>query len=104
MNGCCAHHTPSLSRRSAFGLIALGGGVTDLSQVGLGGISHVRLERSMGELVIDMVSYEFADGRPYSLVEAGTGDLNTNLFRGTFANPTALGGSIAVALERADSR
>src|SRR5690606_12994605 len=42
--------------------------------------------------------------RPLSLVEAGTGDLDNNLFRGTFTDPNALGGSVGVALERSDSR
>ena len=33
-------------------------------------------------------------GRPYSLIEAGTGDLNTNVLRGTFSHPRALGGVV----------
>jgi hypothetical protein len=90
--------------RDGFEVLPLEGGVADLARIGLGGISLVRLERSLGELVIHMEGLEYEDGRPYSMVEAGTGDLNTNLFRGTFANPTALGGSVALALERADSR
>jgi carbonic anhydrase len=36
MNGCCAHHAPSLSRRSAFGLIALGAGVSLMSTLAPG--------------------------------------------------------------------
>jgi len=36
MNGCCAHATPALSRRSAFGLIALGAGVSLLSTLAPG--------------------------------------------------------------------
>lgn len=90
--------------RDGFEVIPLEGGVADLSRIGLGGISRVRLDRSMGELVIHLEGLEYDSGLPYSLVEAGTGDLNTNVFRGTFANPTALGGSVGVALERADSR
>lgn len=43
-------------------------------------------------------------GRPYSLIEAGTGDLNSNLFRGTFSHPRALGGAVALAMERVDTR
>jgi len=90
--------------RDGFEVVPLGGGSTDLSRVGLGGITQVRLERSPGEVRIYLYSLQFDDGRPYSLLEAGTGDLNTNLLRGTFANPTALGGDISLALERADSR
>ncbi len=90
--------------RDGFELVPLAGGSTDLSRVGLGGITQVRLERFPGEVRIYLFSLEFNDGRPYSLLEAGTGDLNTNLLRGTFANPTTLGGDLSVALERADSR
>jgi hypothetical protein len=90
--------------RDGFELTPLGGGSTDLSRVGLGGITRVRLERLPGEVRIDLSSFHFSDGRAYSLIEAGTGDLNTNFFRGMFANPTTLRGDIALALERLDSR
>jgi hypothetical protein len=90
--------------RDGFEVVPLEGGVPDLARVGLAGITSVRLERNPGELVIRMKSLRYEAPRPYSLVEAGTGDLNTNFFRGTFAIPRALGGSIAVAIERADSR
>lgn len=90
--------------RDGFEVLPLEGGVPDLDRVGLAGINSVQLERHPGELVIRMESLRYEDPRPYSLIEAGTGDLNTNLFRGTFAIPRGLGGSIAVGLERADSR
>jgi hypothetical protein len=90
--------------RDGFEVVPLAGGSADLSRVGLGGITEVRLERFPGEVRIYLSSLEFDDGRPYSLLEAGTGDLNTNLLRGTFANPTTLGGDLSLALERADSR
>ncbi len=90
--------------RDGFELFPVDGGVVDLSRVGLGGIERVRLERGMGDLRIEMWSKSYEDGRPFSLVEAGTGDLATNLFRGTYADPTALGGSLGLALERTDTR
>jgi hypothetical protein len=82
----------------------LAAGVPDLQRVGLGGIEEVRLERRLGEMVIHLTSLRHDDARPYSLVEAGTGDLDTNIFRGAFTNPTALGGSVALSLERVDTR
>lgn len=85
-------------------MIPLAGSVPDLQRVGLGGVDEVRLERHMGELVIHLRSKRYDDHRAWSLVEAGTGDLDTNFFRGSFANPTALGGSVALALERVDTR
>ncbi len=80
------------------------GGVVDLSHIGLGGIDRVTLERNPGELVIRMQSLQYDDPRPYSLIEAGTGTLNTNTLRGTFAAPTALGGSIALSLHRSGTQ
>jgi hypothetical protein len=90
--------------RDGFEVVPLGGGSVDLSRVGLGGVTGVRLERLPDEIRVYIDSFTFEDGRAYSLVEAGTGDLNTNLLRGMFGNPTALGGDVALALERADSR
>jgi hypothetical protein len=90
--------------RDGFEVTPLAGGVADLQRIGLGGILEVRLERRGGELLIELTSYRYSDGRPFSLVEAGTGQLDTNVFRGTYADPTALGGSIALALERVDTR
>ena len=90
--------------RDGFELFPVDGGVADLARVGLGGIGRVRLERSLGELLVEMWSHEFDDGRPYSLIEAGTGELETNLFRGLYADPTALGGSLGLALERVDTQ
>ena len=90
--------------RDGFELIPLAGGVTDLQRVGLAGIGRIRLRREGGRMLVEMWSLEHDDARPFSLVEAGTGDLDNNLFRGTFLAPNALGGSLAVALERSDSR
>ena len=90
--------------RDGFELPPLEGGVVDLARIGLAGIRRVRLERGMGQLRLELWSLEYDDGRPYSLVEAGTGDLGTNIFRGTFADPTALGGSVGLGLERVDTR
>ena len=90
--------------RDGFELPPLEGGVVDLARVGLVGIGRVRLERGMGQLRLELWSIEYDDGRSYSLVEAGTGDLGTNIFRGTYTDPTGLGGSVGVGLERVDTQ
>lgn len=90
--------------RDGFELYPVEGGVVDLQHVGLVGVQRIRLDRSLGSLRIDLWSHRHDDGRPFSVVEAGTGDLDTNLFRGVFADPTALGGSVAFGLERIDTR
>lgn len=90
--------------RDGFEVYAADGGVPNLQLVGLAGVTRVRLDRSMGQLQIELWSHEYDDGRPFSVVEAGTGDLDTNMFRGIYSDPTALGGSIAAGLERMDTR
>lgn len=90
--------------RDGFELYPVDGGVADLQRIGLAGVGRVRLDRSMGAMVVELHSQRYDDGRPISVVEAGTGDLDTNLFRGVYADPTALLGSIAVGLERIDTR
>ena len=90
--------------RDGFELLPLAGSVPDLSRIGLGGIARVRLERRAGGLVVRLTSHRYTAAAPLSRVEVGTGDLDTNVFRGTFADPRALGGSVALALERADTR
>ncbi len=80
------------------------GSVVDLGRIGLGGLRSIRVIRSVGELRIELGSVFTEGGRPYSLIEAGTGDLNSNLFRGTFSHPRALGGVVALSMERVDTR
>ena len=90
--------------RDGFELYSVGGGVADLQRVGLVGIERVRLDRSLGRMVVELYTYRYDDGRPFSVVEAGTGDFDTNLLRGVYADPTALFGSVAGGLERVDTR
>ncbi len=81
----------------------LDGGVLDLSRIGLVGLGRVRVIRRPGELRVELQGLEVSDPRPMSLLEVGTGDLQTNLFRGTFLHPAALGGNVIVALDRVDT-
>lgn len=90
--------------RDGLEILPLEGSVTDLSRVGLAGLERVRVVRSAGEIRIELESLLTADGRPYSLIEAGTGDLNTNLFRGTFSHPRAVGGAVALSMDRVDTQ
>jgi hypothetical protein len=86
-----------------FESVPLDGSIPDLSRVSLGALSEVRVERAAGELRLHLTTLRPDDARPISLVEVGTGDLDTNFFRGTFLHPRALGGSIGVSLERLDT-
>ena len=86
-----------------FELTPLRAGAPDLAQVGLAGFQHIRVRRSVDGLRVDLTSIEIDDPRPYSLVEVGTGDLQTNMLRATFSHPLALGGSLAFTLDRLDT-
>lgn len=90
--------------RDGFEVYPLDGGLADLQQIGLVGVSRVRFERGGGEMLIELTTYRYDDGRPFSMVEAGTGQLDTNLFRGLYADPRAFWGSLALGLERVDTR
>ncbi len=81
----------------------LEGGVVDLQQVGLTGLEEVRIERGVGEIRIHLTSQRVEDGRPLTTLEVGTGDFRTNVFRVGFLHPNALGGTLLVALDRADT-
>lgn len=84
-------------------LVPLDGGMPDLSRIGLVGLDRVRVLRRPGEVRVELLGLQVADPRPMSLLEVGTGDLQTNLFRGTFVHPTALGGNVLVGLDRIDT-
>jgi hypothetical protein len=87
-----------------FEQLPLDGGAPDLSMIGLGGVEELRVERGPGELRIYVESLVGRDPRPLSMVEAGTGDTDTNFFRGTFMHPRILGGIFGFAMERVDTR
>ncbi len=90
--------------RDGIEILPMEGSVPDLSRVGIGGVRSIRVVRSVGELRIELESVLAEGGQPYTLVEAGTGDLNSNIFRGTFSHPRALGGVVALNMERVDTR
>ncbi len=84
--------------------LPIDGSVVDLAQVSLAGIAGVRLSRTGGEIRIDLTSVQAEEPRPESVLEVGTGDLDTNLFRGSFSHPNAFGGGLGLAFERLDAR
>jgi len=90
--------------REGIEVLPLEGSTPDLTRVGLSGLRSVRVVRSVGELRIELERMGGEEGRPFSLVEAGTGDLSTNIFRGTFSAPRAFGGILALAMDRVDTK
>lgn len=80
------------------------GSIPDLNRLPLSGLERVRVVRRATHLEVHLDRYEHADPRPFSYIEAGTGDLSTNLLRGVFSLPRAVQGKLAVGLERIDTR
>lgn len=80
------------------------GRAPDLALIGLGGVEEVRVRRSANQLHVELRSVEPRGDAPESLIEAGTGDLDTNLLRGSFQHPFLMGRGVALGLERLDSQ
>ena len=84
--------------------LPLDGSLPDLARVPLSGLDRVRVVQRPGGVEVRLFRLVHADARPSSLVEAGTGDLDTNLLRATFSLPRMFGGKGALAIERLDSK
>jgi len=85
--------------------LPIDGSLVDLARIPLAGIGGVTVRRSGGELRVELETERADDDpRPLTRISAGTGDLDTNLFRGTFLHPSAFGGAVGVGIERIDTR
>lgn len=76
----------------------------DPTRLPLLALEHVRIERRVTGATVRIQTRSPVDARPHSIIEAGTGDLRTNLFRGTFLAPHVLGGSLALGFESLGSQ
>ncbi len=84
--------------------LPLEGSVPDLTRIPLSGLERVRVIQRAGGAEVRLFRLAHADKRPLSLVEAGTGDQDTNMLRGTVSLPRMFGGKGALAIERLDTR
>lgn len=84
--------------------LPLEGSVPDLTRIPLSGLERVRVIQRPGGVEVRLFRLAHADARPSSLVEAGTGDQDTNMLRGTVSLPRMFGGKGALAIERLDTR
>lgn len=87
-----------------FELVPLEGSIPDLARIPVASAERIRVERLPGEVRVEITSLRHTEPRAWSLVEAGTGDLETNFFRGSFAHPRAFGGGMALVLDRVDTQ
>jgi hypothetical protein len=76
----------------------------DPSRFPLVALESVRVERRVTGARVRIRTVSPADNRPLSIIEAGTGDLRTNLFRGTFLAPRVLGGGLSFGFESLGSQ
>jgi hypothetical protein len=75
----------------------------DLAGISMIGLEEVRVERGVSEVRIYLRTHQAGDPRPSTHLDVSTGDLRTNLFRVGFVHPSVAGGSLLVALDRADT-
>jgi hypothetical protein len=76
----------------------------DPSRLPLLALESVRVERRVTGAIVRIRTASPVDPRSYTVIEAGTGDLRTNLFRGTFLGPNVLGGGLALGFESLGSQ
>jgi hypothetical protein len=76
----------------------------DPSRVPLLALEHVRVERRVTGATVRLRTTAPAGPEPVSRIEAGTGDLRTNLFRGTFLAPRVFGGGLGLGFESLGSQ
>lgn len=72
----------------------------DPSRLALLALDRVRVERRVTGATVRVETLTPDDGRTKSVIEAGTGDYDVNLFRGIFLAPRVLGGSLGAGFER----
>lgn len=87
-----------------FELDPLISGTYDLSRIELVSLQRVTVHRGLDVLRIELETMTLDDPRPYSIIEAGTGDFRTNLFRGAFLAPRFLGGPVSLGVERLETQ
>lgn len=72
----------------------------DPSRLPLVALARLRVERRVTGATIRLETLSPTDARAQSVVEAATGDIGVNLFRGIFLAPRVLGGPLALGFER----
>ena len=76
------------------------GGVLDLSRIELWTLEEVAVERAPGELRVHLRSWRVERTTPYTRVDVGTGELETNLFRGYFGRRFRNGAAVQAGFQQ----
>jgi hypothetical protein len=81
-------------------LEARNGIAPDLSTVPLWTLQNLTLARNADGLRVDLRTWEYNGTAPYTRIDALTGDLNTNLYRGFYAKRFYNGAGLQIALQQ----
>ncbi|HUG02619.1 MAG TPA: TonB-dependent receptor plug domain-containing protein [Longimicrobiales bacterium] len=81
----------------------LGAGTVDLGRIELASLESVRVERSLDAVRIHLTTRVADDRRPYSRVEAATGDLDTEVFTGVALLPKVFWGPLGLGVSRVET-
>src|SRR5690606_24957843 len=87
-----------------FELDPLISGTYDLSRIELVHLERVTVHRDLDALRVELETMTLDDPRPYSIIEAGTGDYRTNQFRGAFLAPRLLGGPVSLGVDHLETQ
>lgn len=87
-----------------FELDPLISGTYDLSRIELVPLERVTVHRDLDALRVELETMTLDDPRPYSIIEAGTGDYRTNQFRGAFLAPRLLGGPVSLGVDHLETQ
>ncbi len=83
-----------------FELDPLSGPTFDPSRLALLGLEYVRIERRVTGATVYVQTLSPTEPSPRTIIEAGAGDYDVQLFRGMFLAPSVLGGPLALGFER----
>lgn len=75
----------------------------DLQHLAVVDLYAVRVERLLSETRIEIFPFRLPEGRPFSQIEAGTGDFNTRILRGLFSTTTGSRGVLTLGLDLTDT-
>ena len=75
----------------------------DLSKIEIANLASVRVERRLGFVRIHLETMMPLDNRAHTVIEAGVGEPESNLFRGLLLAPKLFFGPFGVAIDRMDT-
>ena len=79
------------------------GSTLDLAHIEVTQLTGMHVERRLDVTRIHLSSAEATESRPYSRIEAATGEPDGSVFRGLFIAPHVIVGPLALAIDRIDS-